>query len=701
MTRTFLAAAALAAFALPSAASAAAPTCVTGAERIARQGTDKRIDLRCSDADGDSLTVTVTRPPLRGTVSPVLRDDNGYFVTYSVLAPGGTDSFAFRASDGTSSSAETEQPVRPVAANHNTAPSCQPRSLDVDRDGFALVQAECSDAEDDPLAIRVLDQAQRGAVTAETQGSSSRVYRYTPAAGYTGPDAFTYTANDGRADAPQASVALQVRQPTPPTCTIPPEPQPAFQAADTRVSVSCAPGSDGARPLRYVLESGPAHGTFRFDPAEALGSTTGVYRPQAGYVGADQVSFHVLNPSNTRSATYTLRFDAQPSQYAPPSCASNKTPVTARGGEERRTSFLCAFDAPGKQWEIEVVRTPAHGAITNTDIVNDNTNLGVTYRSDPGFVGTDSFEIRVRDTAGQLGNSVVQTMNVIAPGTNRGPVCRSRPQLTRRNEGAYFLTSCADPEDDPLTFAIQGQPAHGTAMLDDGRYSTRGIWYTPAPGYVGHDCIRYAASDGVLSSGETRMQVEIKPNETPPPSDCPVDPFGPIGVGGGGPGGGGAAGGGSGGGGATTPPGAPAPARPAPAATPPPPPAPTRPAPSIAAVAPAPALRVGPVRAYVATTSGNRTVTPTAGQARLLRLSCSTACSVRVGMRLRARSIALPSSVLRLAAGRSGTVRLRLPASVRKRLRSVSSTRLQVSLRTRDASGRIRLGTTSFTIRLR
>jgi hypothetical protein len=84
-------------------------------------------------------------------------------------------------------------------------PTCAGSSADVAHDQPAAVQLSCSDGSGD--ALRILSGTAHGALSAiDSSGSIT----YTPAAGYAGPDSFTYTGNDGVKDAPAATVTLSV-----------------------------------------------------------------------------------------------------------------------------------------------------------------------------------------------------------------------------------------------------------------------------------------------------------------------------------------------------------------------------------------------------------------------------------------------------------------------------------------------------------
>ncbi|TQV64834.1 MAG: S8 family serine peptidase [Halothiobacillaceae bacterium] len=155
-----------------------------------------------SDPDGDALTAVLASGPAHGSLS--LNAGGGF--TYTPVANWyGTDSFGYRASDGIvpSGVATVTLTVHPV----NDAPvavgdaASTPAGTAVD----IAVLANDSDPEGAVLSVGGITQPDNGSVT--HLGAS---VRYTPNAGFSGSDSFTYWANDGVLDSAPATVALTV-----------------------------------------------------------------------------------------------------------------------------------------------------------------------------------------------------------------------------------------------------------------------------------------------------------------------------------------------------------------------------------------------------------------------------------------------------------------------------------------------------------
>jgi type 1 glutamine amidotransferase len=168
-----------------------------------------------TDADGDDLTATGLTQPADGAVD--LAADGSF--TYTPDAGfAGTDTFTYKASDGTATSAATtvtitveegEQP--PV----NTAPEASDDAYSaVGGEPLTLpapgVLANDTDADGNVLTATGVTQPANGEVTLEADGS----FTYTSEAGFSGKDTFTYRADDGEDRSAPATVTITVKSPT-------------------------------------------------------------------------------------------------------------------------------------------------------------------------------------------------------------------------------------------------------------------------------------------------------------------------------------------------------------------------------------------------------------------------------------------------------------------------------------------------------
>lgn len=157
------------------------------------------VTLAGTDADGDALTFTVVDLPTHGTVSGTPPD-----VTYTPMANyHGPDSFTFRANDGLLDSAPATVSV--TVSSVNDAPTAMNQNVVLPQDTPVTVTLRGADVDGDSLTFAVATQPMHGTVS----GSGASVL-YTPAAGYSGTDAFTYTANDGVATSTPGTISLTI-----------------------------------------------------------------------------------------------------------------------------------------------------------------------------------------------------------------------------------------------------------------------------------------------------------------------------------------------------------------------------------------------------------------------------------------------------------------------------------------------------------
>ncbi len=160
-----------------------------------------------TDSDGNFLTAVKVANPSHGTLD---FNENGSF-TYSPFTHyNGTDSFTYKANDGTANSETatvliTVLPVNnfPVATDDSYV-LAEDTALAVNADNGVL--SNDADIEEDALkAVKITDPA-HGKLAMNDDGS----FTYTPNSDYSGSDAFTYRADDGTSDSNIAKVYLTV-----------------------------------------------------------------------------------------------------------------------------------------------------------------------------------------------------------------------------------------------------------------------------------------------------------------------------------------------------------------------------------------------------------------------------------------------------------------------------------------------------------
>ncbi|MGD8853014.1 MAG: Ig-like domain-containing protein [Gammaproteobacteria bacterium] len=169
-----------------------------------------------TDADGDALTVADPRTSAATTQDgTVTLNSDGSFSYTPASDFAGDDTFTYTATDGTDTSNTATVTITVNAAGGNSAPVANDDAYTTDQDvpltdAAPGVLGNDTDADGDALTVADprTDAAtdQGGSVTLNSDGSFS----YTPLAGFTGDDSFSYSATDGTDTSNAATVTVSV-----------------------------------------------------------------------------------------------------------------------------------------------------------------------------------------------------------------------------------------------------------------------------------------------------------------------------------------------------------------------------------------------------------------------------------------------------------------------------------------------------------
>ena len=176
-------------------APSCAPVAVTTAEDTPLDDT-----LTCSATSSTELTWALSTAPSHGQVD--VTSDGHY--TYSPAQDwNGQDTFEVTVTgpDGFSAPLTVTVTVDPV----NDEPVCTSRSVVANVGEIAVLDAECSDADGDPLTITITSQGTKGNAVA-----NGLTIEYTPT--QAGSDAFQFTASDGTLTSAPATITVANRQ---------------------------------------------------------------------------------------------------------------------------------------------------------------------------------------------------------------------------------------------------------------------------------------------------------------------------------------------------------------------------------------------------------------------------------------------------------------------------------------------------------
>ncbi|MCS6560218.1 Ig-like domain-containing protein, partial [Curtobacterium flaccumfaciens] len=238
---------------------------------------------------GTGLTVTGNSTPAHG--SATVRPDGSYSYT-PAAGFSGTDSFTYTVTDG-SGGTDT------VTVTVQVAPAAQDDTVKVAAGGTATAGTRATGVlgNDSGTGLTVASNTSpsHGALTLD---KATGTFTYTPAEGYSGPDAFTYTAVDGSGSPSSATVSITVNP---------------IIGADTASTDSGTPvtidvqANDRGSDLETTIVTGPSHGT-------AVVATDGSveYTPTAGASGNDSFTYTVTDGSGVTTGAATVTITVRP-----------------------------------------------------------------------------------------------------------------------------------------------------------------------------------------------------------------------------------------------------------------------------------------------------------------------------------------------------------------------------------------------------
>jgi hypothetical protein len=167
------------------------------------EDTAKNITLSGADVEGSSLTYSIVSDVSNGSTSL-----SGSTVTYTPSANfNGTDTFTYKANDGTDDSNTSTATITIAAVND--APTTSAVSASTTANMAKDITLSGADVEGSSLTYSIVSDVSNGS----TSLSGSTV-TYTPSTNYSGTDTFTYKANDGTVDSNTSTVTITVN-PTP------------------------------------------------------------------------------------------------------------------------------------------------------------------------------------------------------------------------------------------------------------------------------------------------------------------------------------------------------------------------------------------------------------------------------------------------------------------------------------------------------
>jgi VCBS repeat-containing protein len=433
------------------------------------------------DVDGDPLTYSLVDAPQHGTI--VFHADG----TFTYTPDGdynGPDSFTFKANDGSTDSnvARVDITVQPI----NDLPLADGNTLTIAEDSIVNSSVHATDADNEALTFNLVDGPQHGALTFNADGT----FTYIPNADYTGPDSFTFAANDGAGNSNVATVALDIR----PENDLPISENGNLTLSEDSIAHSAVAAHDVDNDtLTYILVDAPQHGTLTFNA-----DGTFSYTPHSDFNGADSFTFKA-NDGTGDSNVSTINLNISP---------VNDLPVSGNGSltlaeDSVAKSSVHATDIDGDDLTYALVNGPQHGTI---QFKADGT---FTYTPHADYNGTDSFTFKANDGTG---DSNVSTINLNISPVNDLPAADDGTVTLKEDNVVKSAVAAHDADGDAVSYALVSGPQHGTLQFKpDGTFT-----YTPNANYNGTDSFIFKANDGHGDGNVATMKLNVTPVDDAP-----------------------------------------------------------------------------------------------------------------------------------------------------------------------------------------
>ena len=380
-----------------------------------------------------------------------------------------------------------------VAAPVNHAPVANAQSLTTPQNTALTILLTGSDVDGNALTYRVATNPAHG-----TLSGTAPSLTYAPTAGYTGPDSFTFVANDGVVDSTPATVSINVAPISPVNRAPVANAQGVTTAEDTAAAVTLTASDADNNALTYRVMSNPSHGTLS-GTAPSL-----TYTPAANYNGPDSFTF-VANDGIVDSAPATVSITVTPVNDAP--VANAQVATTSQGVAVAIT--LAGSDVDGNPLTYRVATNPGHGTLGGTA-------PSLTYTPAAGYTGPDSFTFVAND--GQVDSAPAMVSITV---TSAPPAAPTNLVATLQN-GSQVQLTWRDNATNETGFVVE-RATNGGAFVQitaPGPRNNRGnVTYSDTTVAAGNTyAYRVKAVRGAVSSAFSNTASVTVPNVPAAPS---------------------------------------------------------------------------------------------------------------------------------------------------------------------------------------
>ncbi len=448
------------------------------------EDTSVEIPLWADEYDGDPLTFTVNTVPQHGSLTGTPPN-----LIYTPTADYyGTDSFAFKASDGREDSnvsivtisVRSVNDVPVAAAQHRLTPEDSPLTITL----------TATDVDGDPISYAVIRPPAHGSLN----GTPPELI-YSPEPNFNGEDAFVFQANDGVVDSAPATISITVQ----PVNDLPiANNQSIMTDEEVPIDVTLTGSDVDGDELIYFVVTPPEHGTLSGTPPRLT------YSPVKNFNGEDSIRF-AANDGTSDSLAAEIHITVRPVNDAP----------IVDAGPDQTTELATAVALAGSVQDdgdpagssVSVLWSKVSGPGNVTFQTSDAPTSRALF-SAPGV-----YTLRLTASDSQL-TSYDEVAVTVHPDNHR-PIVDAGPDQNVTLPDAAILHGAVSDDGNPvgksLTAAWSVVSGPGVVTFSNRTSVDTTISFNT----VGVYAVRLTASDGALTKSDDTL-VTVLPHNNPP-----------------------------------------------------------------------------------------------------------------------------------------------------------------------------------------
>jgi uncharacterized repeat protein (TIGR01451 family) len=385
----------------------------------AYSGAPVTIDVLANDTEADDgidpTTVQVVGGPGHGTAS--LEFDTQGNITGNIIYTSntgfvGTDTFQYNVADAVGGQVSNTATVT-VTVRANQPPVAVNDTATVFEGAPTPIHVLANDTEPDdginPASVLVVTSPGHGSASPDFSGNGDIIY--TPNAGFTGTDTFTYDVADfGGVVSNRATVTVTVQSNQAPVAVNDSVTTVTNLQTTIDVLANDTEPDDGIDPASVFVVGNPAHGSAVTD---GLGNV--LYTSNFGFTGTDTFTYDVADLGGFVSNVATVTVTVGP-QIAP-TFVNLSSPTVSAGTPYINVSGQLNSNVGGQFITFETVDITLQG-VTITATLDPTDNFAVVFQTLTLAAGTYPITFNYSGDSSFLSTTATSTLTVVAQSTN-------------------------------------------------------------------------------------------------------------------------------------------------------------------------------------------------------------------------------------------------------------------------------------------